>query len=79
MKRNKMVLVEFADSNIMHGWEHPDSTIDCLAYAHALGFLKSETEEHITLTMAISAFGLIFEKLTIPKGSIKSVKELRVK
>ena len=79
MQRNKILLVEFADSNIMHGWEHPESAIDNLAYAKAIGYLKSETEEQITLTMAISDFGLIFEKLTIPKGSIKSIKELRVK
>jgi len=74
-----MVLVEFADSNIQHGWEHPESDTDNLAYAKAIGYLKSETEAQITLTMAISDFGLIFEKLTIPKGAIKSIKGLRVK
>ena len=79
MKRNKMMLVEFADSNIGHGWEHPDSSVDGLAFASAIGYLKSENEEQLTLTMAISDFGLIFEKLTIPKGSIKSIKELRIK
>jgi len=74
-----MILVKFVDSNIQHGWEHPESTQDNLAYAQAIGWVKSEDEEQITLTMAISDFGLIFEKLTIPKGCIKSIKELRLK
>jgi len=74
-----MLLVEWADTNVMHGWEHPELAQDNLAYAQAIGYLKSETDEQITLTMAVSDFGLIFEKLTIPKGSIKYIKELRVK
>ena len=79
MKRNRMVLVEFADSNIGHGWEHPEATQDGLALVRAVGYLKSEDDEQLTLTMALSDLGLIFEKFTIPKASVKSVKELRVK
>ena len=77
--RKKMLLVKFSDSNIQHGWEHPGASCDSLAYAQAIGYLKSEDDQQITLTMAISDFGLIFEKLTIPRGSIHSVRELRVK
>jgi len=75
----KRVEIEFADSNIMHGWEHSGATSDEPAYAHAMGYLKSEDDNQITLTMAFNSSDLIFEKFTIPKGAIKSIKELRVK
>ena len=74
--------VEFYDSNFMHGWEGEgagDGAIDDLALATTMGYFKSEDENQITLTMAYSDYGLRFAKLTIPKGSIKSIKELRVK
>ena len=60
MKRNKMMLIEFTDSNIGHGWEHPDSSQDGLAYARAIGFLKSEDDSQLTLTMAVSDLGVLF-------------------
>jgi len=75
----KRIEVEFADSNLTHGWEHPDASIDELAYVRAIGFLKSADDNQVTITMANSALGLIFEKMTIPRGAIKSIKELRVK
>ncbi len=74
----KRLEVEFSDSNFLHGWEGEDMQDD-LALATAIGYFKSEDEEQLTLTMAYSNFGLRFAKLTIPKGSIKSVKELRLK
>jgi hypothetical protein len=78
MKPKTRVEVEFNDSNIMHGWKHPDVE-DILPVARAVGYFKSEDKDQITLTMAISDASLIFEKLTIPKGAIISIKELRVK
>ena len=73
----KRIEVEFYDSNFLHGWE--GDTNDVLAIATAMGYFKSEDGAQLTITMAISNFGLRFAKLTIPKGVIKSVKELRVK
>ena len=70
--------IEFYDSNIAHGWEHKDS-FDDLALAIVIGFFKSEDDEQITLTMGYSNFDLRLIKLTIPKNSIKSIRELRVK
>jgi hypothetical protein len=69
--------VQFYDSNFMHGWE--GDTEDYLALATAIGYCKSEDENQLTLVMAYSDFGLKFAKLTIPKGSIKSIKEMRLK
>ena len=69
--------VEFNDSNFLHGWE--GNTNDELAVATAMGYFKSEDDKQLTITMAVSNFGLRFAKLTIPKGAIKSIKEMRVK
>lgn len=74
----KRLEVEFYDSNFLHGWEGEDLRDD-LALATVMGYFKSEDEEQLTLTMAYSDFGLRFAKLTIPKGCIKSVRELRCK
>ena len=74
----KRLEVEFNDSNFLHGWEG-DDTKDDLALATVMGYFKSEDGEQLTLTMAYSNLGLRFAKLTIPKGCIKSVKELRVR
>jgi len=73
----KRLEVKFYDSNFIHGWE--GDTEDYLADATVMGYFKSEDDAQLTLTMAYSGFGLRFAKLTIPKGSIKSIKELRVK
>ena len=79
MKRQMRRLeIKFNDSNFMHGWED-NNLKDDLAVATVMGYFKSEDSDQITLTMAYSDFGLRFAKLTIPKGSIKSIKELRVK
>ena len=74
----KRLEVDFYDSNFLHGWEGND-TKDDLALATVMGYFKSEDDGQLTLTMAYSNFGLRFAKLTIPKGSIKLIRELRVK
>ena len=43
-----MLLVEFADSNIMHGWEHPEATQCVSACVWAIGYLISEDDEQVT-------------------------------
>ncbi len=78
IKMLKRLEIEFYDSNFMHGWEG-DDVKDELALATVMGYFKSEDDGQLTLTMAYSNFGLRFAKLTIPKGSIKSRKELRIK
>ena len=61
----------------MHGWEGESK--DDLALVTTIGYFKSEDDTQLTLTMAYSDFGLRFAKLSIPKGSICSIKELRIK
>jgi len=74
----KRLEVEFYDSNFLFGWEG-EGLRDDLAIATVIGYLKSEDDKQLTLTMAYSDYGLRFAKLTIPKGSIKSIREVRIK
>ena len=73
----KRLEVEFYDSNFMYGWESEGE--DDLAGVTAIGYYKSEDDKQLTLTMAYSNFGLRFAKLSIPKGSIRTIRELRIK
>ncbi len=74
----RRVEVEWVDSNILHGWQV--DTVDCnVALSNELGYLISEDDDKIILARGISSFGLLNSPMAIPKGCIKSFKELRVK
>ena len=73
----KRVEIDFYDSNFMHGWEAESE--DELAKVTAIGFLKSEDDSQLTIVMAYSHFGLKFAKLTVPRSSVVSIKEVRIK
>ncbi len=74
----KRVEIEWVDSNILHGWQA--DTADCdVALSNELGYVVSEDDEKIILARGISAFGLLNSPMAIPKGCIKSIKELRIK
>ena len=70
--------VEFYDSNFLNGWDGSDVNDD-LATVTVIGYFKSEDARQLTLTMAHSNWGLRFAKLTIPKGSIVSINEVRLR
>jgi hypothetical protein len=74
----KKILVDWVDSNFMHGWLEENTECD-LAQVHNIGYLVSETDDKITLASGISAYGLMLNPITIPKGCIKSIIELRRK
>lgn len=79
MKRNKMVLIDWKDTGVTHGWLCPDHSENSIAHCQSIGFWIDEDEEGVTISFAISDQGLVMEKKTIAKGCIKSIKELRVK
>ncbi len=78
--KKKMVLIEWVDSNIIHGWrESQDVVEDRIACCQTIGYLEREDNEKVVLIMGISNYGLVFECITIPKGCIKSIRILRIK
>ena len=78
MLRNKMVSVQWADSNIMHGWQ--SDLISCdVAVSDEVGYLVQDDEDKIILARGISSQGFYNSPMSIPKGCIKSIKELRLK
>ena len=80
MKRNRMVLIIWVDSNIVHGWISPgEASSHHVAEAQSVGFFVKEDDKEIVIAMGESETGLLIECKAIPKGCIKSVKELRIK
>ncbi len=78
MLKEKRVLVEWIDSNIMHGWQ--TDLNDCnVALTEEMGFLIKEDDEKIVLARGISSQGFYNSPMAIPKGCIKSIKEMRLK
>ena len=80
MKKNKMVLVEWLDSNVIHGWRLDNNLdFDEVAHCRVIGILKIQNETKIVLVMGDSDCGSVFETIAIPKECIIKIKELRIK
>lgn len=74
----KKVLVEWVDANILHGWQ--SDIEDCnIALTEEVGYLIREDDEKIILARGVSTYGFLNSPMAIPKGCVKSMKELRVK
>jgi hypothetical protein len=74
----KHVEIEWVDANILHGWQA--SFEDCdLAESKESGYLVHEDKEKIIIARGYSKHGLYNSPMSIPKGCIKSIKELRLK
>ena len=80
MKRKTRVEIEWVDSNIMHDWASEDEvSLDKLPSCFSVGYFFSEDDEKVIITMGYSNYGLYIIRKAIPKGCIKSIKELRIK
>ena len=74
----KLVLVEWVDSASCSGWHRIDPETDCVCNCIATGLLCSEDEKQIVITYSRSDSGSVAETLSIPKCSIKRMRQLRV-
>ena len=75
----KMVLVEWDDSNVTHGWLPDDAPTTEPAHCRTVGILINEGEEGMVIALAESNCGSVLETIAIPLGCVKSMRELRVK
>jgi len=74
----KKVLVEWVDSNIQHGWQSDINDCD-VALTEELGYLIQEDDDKIIVARGYSQYGFYNSPMAIPKGCIRSIKELRCK
>ena len=76
---SKIVLIDWVDSNCIHGWRPDDCKNDILATCRSVGILKYVDDDKVTIALSESDCDSIFETLTIPRGCIKSMRYLRVR
>ena len=76
----KKVEVTWVDANIMHDWAlKQEVEQDGLPTVKSMGYLFMEDDDKIVIVMGWSNYGAYIERKAIPKGCIKSIKELRIK
>jgi len=76
----KRVEVIWQDANEMHGWAVGEEVrLDGLPTVTSVGFLFLEDDDKIILVSSQSSFGAYIGRLSIPKGCVKSIRELRIK
>jgi len=79
MKKGKLVLVEWNDSNVTHGWRPDDKSLEDVAHCRVVGILKGEDETKIEVALGDSDCGSKLETITIPKTDIIRIRELRIR
>lgn len=75
----KIVLIDWVDSNCIHGWRPDDCKDDTFANCRSVGILKYADDEKVTIALGESDCDSVFETITIPRGCIKGMKFLRVR
>ena len=78
VRKGKMVLVNWVDSDVLHGWFAEDIRNE-MAQCRSVGILLSKNKETVDLAMGDSNRGLVLEKLSIPQGCVVSIHELEIK
>ena len=68
MKRTRMVLVKWVDSNVLHGWQYGEYPAE-LALCETLGFLINEDDQKLVVAQTISKVGANMGVTIIAKGN----------
>ena len=79
MIKRKLVLVNWDDSNVTHGWRLDDCSEDKVDHCRTVGILIADNEKGMTIALGDSDCGSVMETITIPKGCIIKIKELRIR
>ena len=74
----KLALVEWNDSSVLHGWEARDWFDGEVLKCQSVGFLLKETSDSVVLLLSRSSGDKWAEGITIPKCSIKRMRQLQV-
>ena len=75
----KMFLIEWSDSCAEHGWQSENDVSNVPATCWTVGFIVRDGLHGLTVAPTVSNQGLTLDPLTIPKGCIQSIKQLRVR
>ena len=73
----KIILIEWEDSNVIHGWRPNDCSKDDIAHCRTVGIVKAEDKKKITIALGESDCGSVLETITIPKSCITSIKGVK--
>jgi len=73
----KIVLVEWFDSATEYGWQRKDLFDDRITNCQSVGFLIKETDKVVVVTLNRSDNGRYADAITIPKQSIKRIRQLK--
>lgn len=74
----KAVIVEWDDSSSYSPW-HNDSDLDIPAKCFSVGVICKDEDRYISVAQSKSSEGNYGDVITIPRGCIKRVRQLRIK
>ena len=75
----KLVIVNWVDSNLIHGWRPVDDNQDKIADCETVGFLVKDDDEKIVLAMSRSTDDNVLETISIPQRSVLDTRDLRLR
>jgi len=73
----RYVKVEWVDSYKENGWEYADKFTKKPAECKTIGIEIENTKDYICIAQSISNSEHVSDVITIPKGAVKNVRELK--
>jgi hypothetical protein len=75
---NKLVYIEWVDSESIRGWEKFEGSIDRLLVCKSVGILVNDGKRDLTISTTVDLNGNFLDMLNIPKVSVRKVKYFKV-